>query len=102
MTQSGDHLVSEIGKLIIEQVNLHHINPAELTAATNIVQGGLNLDSVDILEVVMAIEDKYGIKVKNADEGQKAFQTLGSISNYVAAQLVLKGPVNQAAPLQSV
>ena len=82
MTQN---LVSEIADLIISSVNLRHVQPSTLTADTPLAQGGLGLDSVDILEVVVAIEHKYGVKVQDAATGAKYFRTLGTISEFVQA-----------------
>ena len=44
----------------------------------------LGLDSVDVLEIVVAIEKKYAVRVKDAEARQKVFRTIGSIADFVA------------------
>lgn len=78
-------LVGEIAALVVAAVNLHHIDPATLAAETSLRDGGLELDSVDMLEVIVAVEQKFGVKVANAETGKKYFRTIGGIAEFVAA-----------------
>ena len=45
---------------------------------------GLGLDSIDILEVVIAIEKKYLIKIANDDNSRKIFTNLGTLADCIA------------------
>ena len=81
MTQK-DNLVFEIKGLLIELLNLHHLNPDELTADT-LLHDDLGLDSIDILEIVVCIENRYGIKIENAEKGKEILRSLGSISSFI-------------------
>jgi acyl carrier protein len=81
MTQNAN-LISEIKTLLIDLLNLRHLNPDDLTADT-LLHDDLNLDSIDILELVVGIENKYGIKIENAEKGKEIFKSLGSIAGFV-------------------
>ena len=81
-----DSLIAELKALIIHALNLHHINPDQIKPETTFGSGGLNLDSVDILEVVVAVEQKYKIKVKDAEVGQRYFSSLTGIAEYIMGQ----------------
>ncbi len=81
----NQNLVNEITDLIIQSVNLQHLDRTQIKAETPLTQGGLGLDSVDILEVVVAIEHQYGVKVADAETGAKYFRTIGTISEFVQA-----------------
>jgi acyl carrier protein len=48
-------------------------------------EGGLELDSVDMLEVIVAVEQHFGVKVADAETGKKYFRTLGGITEFVKA-----------------
>ncbi len=76
-------LESDITALIIDAVNLHHLSPDQIQPQTPLTQGGLNLDSVDILEIVVAVEQKYKIKVKDAEVGKKYFTSIATIADFV-------------------
>lgn len=80
----SEKIFDEILELIIQSVNLHHVDRAHISRDTFLGKGGLNLDSVDILEVVVAIEQKYGMTIRNAEEGSKYFRTIGTIVDFVS------------------
>ena len=84
--QTEEQLFLEIRDLIIDAVGLHHLNPADFKVDTSLMQGGLALDSVDILEIVVVLEQHYGFKVSSPDMGAKYFRNLGTIVELVKLQ----------------
>ena len=48
-------------------------------------EGGLNLDSIDALELVVSLEKKFGVTVPNSDTARQALATVNSIHDYVVA-----------------
>lgn len=76
-------LVTEVKNLIITSVNLHHLDPQAISADTSLREGGLELDSVDILEVVVAVEQTFGVKINDAEVGKQHFRTIGTIADFV-------------------
>lgn len=83
-TPAPAELVREVASVIIEAVNLRNWNSETLTAEVSLRTGGLGLDSVDLLEVIVAIEHRFNLKVEDAETGQRHFRTIGSIANFVA------------------
>ncbi|MBF0107480.1 MAG: acyl carrier protein [Deltaproteobacteria bacterium] len=79
-------LVSEIAHLITESLNLQDVDPNEITEETSFFEEGLNLDSIDILEIVVGIEEKYGVKINSAEEGKKVFQKVGTVVDYIESR----------------
>jgi acyl carrier protein len=78
-----DQLISEVISVVTDAVNLHHLNRAEIHADVSLRAGGLELDSVDILETVVAIEQHFGVKVADAETGMKYFKTIGTIAEFI-------------------
>lgn len=78
--------IQEIGRTILEAINMHHIDANTLTADTPLMGTGLGMDSVDLLEAVVAIETKYKVKVADAEVGKKYFQTLGTIAEFIQSK----------------
>ncbi len=76
-------LSKELKELIFDAVNLKHLNPDEFSDATSLTTNGLELDSIDILEIVVAVEKKYQVTISDGDEGHRVFQTLGTIADFV-------------------
>jgi len=75
--------IKEIGKVILDAVNLTDIDPESLTPETTLMDGGLELDSVDLLEAVVAIESFYNVKISDAEEGREYFLSLGKIKELI-------------------
>ena len=45
--------------------------------------GGIGLDSIDILEIIVLLEKKYGIRLNNPAEGKAIFQSVKTIAEFV-------------------
>jgi acyl carrier protein len=72
--------------LIIKTLNLD-LDVAEVTAETPIYQDGFGLDSIDILEVSLAISQRYGVKLRSDDKNNvEIFKNLGALSAYIQSQ----------------
>ena len=76
-------IVDQIKTLVVDSVQLHHIPREQITESTQLFHEGLGLDSVDILEVVVAVEQKFGVKVKDAKTGQHIFKSIGTIADFI-------------------
>ena len=76
-------LVKEVTDVIVNAVNLHHVAPEQLKADTSLRDGGLELDSIDILEVVVALEHHFSVKMNDAEAAKKYFRTIGGIADYI-------------------
>ena len=85
MPDEGLHL--EIKKLIVESLALEDIAPEEIEAEAPLFVEGLGLDSIDALELAMALEEQYGVTVgEDPDENQKIFFSVQSLAEFVTAQ----------------
>ena len=71
-------MFEEIRDIIAEQLSIDDLD--ELTLDTSL-KDGLNADSLDAVEVIMALEDKYDIEI--AEEDAEEFKTIGDIVNYI-------------------
>jgi acyl carrier protein len=72
-------LKSELKKIVISAANLQ-ISESELADTTPLFQGGLGLDSIDLLELVVTLDKKYGMKLQNNDQGKLALQSVESLA----------------------
>ena len=74
----------ELAELIVESLNLEDTNPAEIEPEAPLFGEGLGLDSIDALELALAITQTYAIQLKADDENmQAAFGTLRSLNTYI-------------------
>ena len=70
-------IFDEIKDIIIDQLQ---VDESEVTMDTNLMKD-LSADSLDAVEIIMAIEEEYGIEIP--DEDAKTFQTVGDLVRYV-------------------
>ena len=70
---------------IIGQLNLQHLSPEQIGDDDPLFVDGLGLDSIDALELIVMLQQHYGIKISNPDEGPKIFRSVRSIAEYVTA-----------------
>ncbi|MBE5317492.1 MAG: acyl carrier protein [Xanthomonadales bacterium] len=74
----------ELAELLIEALNLEDIEAASIDPAAPLFGDGLGLDSIDALELALAISKKYGFQLRsdNADN-RRIFGSLGALSAHV-------------------
>jgi acyl carrier protein len=91
-TQSGDsrgnmnenELEQELKELIIDALMLENVAAADIDSEEPLFVEGLGLDSIDALELAMAIDKKYGVRIKADDEqNRKIFASVKSLAAYV-------------------
>jgi len=75
----------EMAALLVEALNLEDISPADIEPDAPLFGEGLGLDSIDALEIALAISQKYGVQIQAEDEGTRsAFATLAALTDFVA------------------
>ncbi|MBC6491883.1 phosphopantetheine-binding protein [Flavihumibacter stibioxidans] len=79
-----EQLVEDLKQQIIEQLNLQ-VKPEEIVAGDPLFNEGLGLDSIDALELIVLMQQKYRIKLANAEEGPKVFQSIDTMADYIIA-----------------
>ena len=73
----------QLARLIVETLNLD-FDIAEVDADTPLYKEGFGLDSIDILEVALAVAQKYRVKLRADDEHNiEIFRSLGSLCDYI-------------------
>lgn len=78
-----DKLLSELKVKIIEVLNLMDVQPDDIADDGLLVGGNLNIDSIDVLELVIMIEKDYGVKIENRELGAKVFASLRTLAEYI-------------------
>jgi acyl carrier protein len=76
----------EIKQLIIDALGLEDIGPDDIGAEDALFGDGLGLDSVDALELGLAIQKRYGIKIDaDAKDTRQHFANVASLAAFVTA-----------------
>ncbi len=79
-----DELILELKKEIISALNLEGMQPEDIDENAPLFQGGLDLDSIDALEIIVLLDKHYGIKLNDPRQSKKIFTSVASIADYVS------------------
>ncbi|MDR2015010.1 MAG: phosphopantetheine-binding protein [Azoarcus sp.] len=79
-------LIDEIKTLIIETLNLEDVTVADIDSDAPLFADGLGLDSIDALELGVALHKRYGLTMSpDLDETRQHFASVRRVADYVAA-----------------
>lgn len=80
-------LEHEIKLLVIESLGLEDITADDIESQAPLFGEGLNLDSIDALELGLALKNKYKVKLEeNMELAREHFYSIASLARFVTAQ----------------
>ncbi|CAG4883451.1 Acyl carrier protein [Georgfuchsia toluolica] len=78
------NIEQEIARLIVDTLHLEEVTPEQIEPEAPLFGEGLGLDSLDMLELSMEVEQKYGVALRSDDpEHIKVFTSLRILSAYI-------------------
>ena len=78
-------LEQEIKELIISALDLEDITVSDIDSKAPLFTEGLGLDSIDALELGMALKKKYGVNFKSdKEENKQYFKSVENLAEYIA------------------
>lgn len=77
------NIINELKNKIIETLRLPGIAPEDIDENEQLVGGELGIDSIDVLELVIMIEQDYGVIIESKELGIEIFQTLKTLAEYI-------------------
>ena len=83
LLNSQESLAEALKALILKSCNLHTVKIAEFKNEMPLFKDGLGLDSIDLLEIVVAVEKTYGYRVKNDEEGRRVLVNIETLTKAV-------------------
>jgi acyl carrier protein len=78
-------LKSEVKRALIEELDLRGRSEADLDDAAPLFGEGLGLDSLDALQLAMALEERFGVKIPEGEEGRHVFASINAIVAHIIA-----------------
>ncbi len=80
----SEELIPTIKQMIIESLRIEDMSPDEIETDTALFGEGLGLDSIDALQLVVAMEKQFGVVVPDAATGSKVFASVRSMAEYIS------------------
>jgi acyl carrier protein len=79
-------LIATLKTLLVEGLRLE-MQPHDIGDTTTIFgEGGLGLDSIDALELVVLVEDRFGVSIPDEEAGRRAFASVSVLADYIRAE----------------
>lgn len=77
-------LEREVAELIVDSLNLEDVSVEEIDPEQPLFRDGLGLDSIDALELALAISKRYGFQLKSDDsQNQQIFASLRTLTQHI-------------------
>jgi acyl carrier protein len=83
-----DELIAELKEQISAQLKMKNIKPADIGDDDPLFGAGLGFDSLDVLELIVLMKQKYKLRIANAEDGQKVFRSVRTMAEYITANQV--------------
>jgi acyl carrier protein len=84
MTDLGA-LKIELKQLLVTELNLEQRDPASISDDCALFGEGLELDSLDALQLATSVEERYGVTIPEGPEARHAFASISALAHYIAA-----------------
>ena len=81
-----DPLKTRLKQLIVTTLKLEDVKPDDLADDEPLLGSGLNLDSIDALELVVTLEKEYGIKIKSSEESRVALASIAHLAEFIRSR----------------
>jgi len=73
----------KLKELLIERLKFEEMAPDDIDDDEPLFEGGLGLDSIDALEIVVLLESEFGIKVRNESSAREFFRSISTLAQYI-------------------
>lgn len=78
-----EQLKLQLKEQIIRYLNLLEIKPEDINDDEPLFGDGLNLDSIDSIELIVLLEREYGIKIQDPKDGRKVLVNINTMVDYI-------------------
>jgi acyl carrier protein len=79
----SDSLTAKIKQVLVDELNLQDRRPEDIADDMPLFGEGLGLDSLDALQLAVALEEQFGVKIPEGDEARSIFKNVASIAAFI-------------------
>ncbi len=76
-------LKQAVKEMIVQRLKLEGMTAADIEDQAPLFGDGLGLDSIDALELVLGVEQTFGVKIEDEAAGMKAFRNVESLAAFI-------------------
>ncbi|NQU66297.1 MAG: acyl carrier protein [SAR324 cluster bacterium] len=83
VSKKMEKLIAELKKKIIEELSLEDLTPENIQDDEPLFGGGLGLDSIDALSLVVVLDKEYGIQIEDPEQGKDILYSIKTIAQHI-------------------
>lgn len=76
-------LKAQLKDLIIRELHLQNVAADSIDDAAPLFGAGLGLDSLDALQLAVAVEEQFGVRIGDENEGRAAFASISALAAFI-------------------
>src|SRR5438477_12394543 len=85
--RTGMDLRRKLKDLLIDRLKFEDLSADDIGDDEPLFAGGLGLDSIDALEIVVMLESEFGIRVKNETSARDHFKSIATLADFVEQRM---------------
>ena len=88
-----DKVLEELKDILVERLKFEPSRLPEITLATVLpkgIEGSLGLDSLDFIEMSIAVEERFGFVIDETQDVEAHFQSFGTLVEYIRSRTVAR------------
>lgn len=82
---SAAEIRAEIKQMIVDELYLDGVTLESIDDEAPLFGGGLGLDSLDIVELVLLVKARFGVAIRNFEEGRRVFRSVNTLVEHIEA-----------------
>jgi acyl carrier protein len=90
---SRDPLPSQLKHLVADLFRPDLVEPDTIVDHESLMTGSVGLDSLDVIELVMCVEETFGVAIRGVEESQSALASIASLAGFIRARAAHGHPI---------
>ncbi len=78
-----DQLKEQLKRVLVEELNLEDVEPGEIDDNAPLFGEGLELDSLDAVELVVQLQTHFGVEITSMEQAKPVFQSLETLARFI-------------------
>ena len=82
---AAEDLKAALKRLIVEELDLRDLSPEAIADDAALFGEGLGLDSLDALQLAVAVEERFGVTIPEDDRAKAIFSSVSALAEHISA-----------------